>query len=409
MGKNILILGVGAQGSTVAKRMNEEPGIQRIICADADSKAVDSIVQELGAKASGVQVDASDKDSIVRAAEGCSLVVNGLPLRWHKNVLDAALAVGADYQDFAATDALADTWVESIRYLYEVYGSRFANAGRVAIIGTGSAPGLVCAATRRAVRELDSCDTIFNIVYEGVEAKRFQPFWWSPVTALKDMSEPGYAVVDGDLVRTPAFGLEITRGYDYMGTGPVRLGEHCHDEPVHYWFNRDTHLKGMRNAWFKYGGAGYDFAKPLYRAGLLSRQKEDVDGASVAPFDLVLRHIPHAPKYREEIREILDEGLVSDTGCMVVEAYGKKDGVNTVCEVHVMAPGLAESFERAGLTAEMYLTGQGGALFTKMLVEDRFAQKGLISTDMLTDEQVDYYFEQAAALGIELRVDVREV
>jgi hypothetical protein len=55
----------------------------------------------------------------------------------------------------------------------------------------------------------------------------------------------------------------------------------------------------------------------------------------------------------------------------------------------------------------MYLTGQGGALFTKMFVNDKFTQHGLISTDMLTDEQVDYYFEEAAKLGITLEIHVK--
>jgi saccharopine dehydrogenase-like NADP-dependent oxidoreductase len=409
MGKKLLILGVGAQGSTVAKRMNEEPNVEQIICADYDAKAVESIVAELGSKAVAAQVDASDKGSIVKAASGVDLIINGLPLKWHGNVLNAALEVKANYQDFAATDQLADNWIDSIRVLYNDYSPKFEAIGRTAIIGTGSAPGLICAATRRAVRELDTCETINNIVYEGVEAKRFLPYWWSPVTALNDMSEEGYAVKDGELINTPAFGLEITREYDYMGIGPVTLGEHCHDEPVHYWFNRDTFFKGVKNVNFKYGGYGWEFAKPLYRAGLLSHDKELIGGVEVSPFDVVLAHVPPAPKYHDEIREIIDEGLVMDTGCMVIEAFGVKDGQKVLVETHVFAPGLVDSFARSGLTAEMYLTGQGGALFTKMFVEDKYTQHGLISSDMITDEQVDYYFEQAGELGIELRTTIKKL
>jgi saccharopine dehydrogenase-like NADP-dependent oxidoreductase len=405
----ILILGVGAQGSTVAKRMNELDKVTEIVCADYDAKAVEEICHELGAKAKPAQVDASDKASIVAAAQGVDLIVNGLPLRWHGNVLDAALEVGANYQDFAATDALASDWIASIKILYDEYGSKFEAIGKTAIIGTGSAPGLICAATRRALREVDTCETINNIVYEGVEAKRFLPFWWSPITALSDMSEEGYAMEGGELVRTPAFGLNTTREYDYMGTGPVPLGEHCHDEPVHYWFNKDKpYFKGVKNAWFKYGGAGYEFARPLYRAGLLSKEKENFAGVEVAPFDVVLAHTPPAPKYHTEIEEILKEGLVSDTGCMVIEVYGKKDGKEIMAELHVMAPGLEDSYKLSGLTAEMYLTGQGGALFTKMFVEGKYDQTGLISSDMISEAQVDYYFEEAAKLGITLELKIKE-
>lgn len=62
----------------------------------------------------------------------------------------------------------------------------------------------------------------------------------------------------------------------------------------------------------------------------------------------MLAHVPPAPKFREEIKEIIDEGLVSDSGCMVIEAYGKKDGKDVLVETHVFAPELVESYEKAG-------------------------------------------------------------
>lgn len=61
------------------------------------------------------------------------------------------------------------------------------------------------------------------------------------------------------------------------------------------------------------------------------------------------------------------------------------------------------------ITAEMYLTGQGGYLFSKMFVNGKFDQKGVISSDMLTFEQVDTYFEYAAELGITLETKIKEL
>ena len=78
-------------------------------------------------------------------------------------------------------------------------------------------------------------------------------------------------------------------------------------------------------------------------------------------------------------------------------------------ETHVNAPGLVESYEKSGITAEMYLTGQGGYLFTKLFVNDKFDQTGLISSDMLTFEQVDAYFAYAAELDITLDTKVKEL
>ncbi|MDR1028281.1 MAG: saccharopine dehydrogenase NADP-binding domain-containing protein [Clostridiales Family XIII bacterium] len=412
MGKKVLVLGVGAQGSTVAQRLDEEPNVEEIICADYDPKAVNELVGILG-KARGMSVDASDTGSIIEAANGVDLIVNALPLLFGKNALDAAVAVKANYQDFAAaegmfTGTLDDDWVEGIKYMYREYGPKFREAGKLAVVGTGSAPGLICAATRVAVRELDSCDTILNIIYEGVESKRFQPFWWSPVTALSDMSEDAFAYIDGEIVRTPAFGLPVRRTYDYLDD-EVKCVEHAHDEPVYMGLNAKEYFKGAKNIYFKYGGVGIRFAEPLYRAGLLSKKEETFNGQTIVPFDFVLNHVPPAPKFKDEIKAIIEEGLISDTGCMVVEAYGKKAGQDVKVETHVYAPGLEDSFARAGISSEMYITGQGGFLFTKMFVNDRYEQKGLITSDMLTYPEVDYYFEKAAELDITLETKLFEL
>ncbi|MDR3305691.1 MAG: saccharopine dehydrogenase NADP-binding domain-containing protein [Clostridiales Family XIII bacterium] len=412
MGKKIVILGTGAQGSTVAQRMDEEPNVEEIICADYDGKAVGALTAIMK-KGKGAVVNAHDLAEITGLCRGADLIVNALPLEFGRNVLEAALAVGANYQDFAAPEGIIDSyendpWLEGIEFLLKEYAPRFEKIGKLAVVGTGSAPGLICVASRVAVRELDTCGEIYNIVYEGVESKRFQPYWWSPVTALSDMSEEAYALIGGKIVRTAAFSLPIFRQYDYMDK-EVRFVEHAHDEPVYYGLHADSHFKGVKNAYFKYGGLGIEFAEPLYRAGLLSHEEEALNGQTVVPFDLVLAHMPAPPKTKAEIGEIIAEGLVSDTGCMVVEAYGKKDGKDVCVEVHVYAPGLVESFERAGISAEMYITGQGGALFTKLFANDKYEQKGLITSDMLTDGEVDYYFESAEELDITLETKVFRV
>jgi saccharopine dehydrogenase-like NADP-dependent oxidoreductase len=412
--KKVFILGVGAQGSTVAQRLDEEPGVEEIICADYDEKAVDGIVKVLK-KGRGLKVDGTKPEEIISAAKGADLLVNALPLNFAKQSLDAALEVRANYQDFACgtnvlqTDDEYTNWLDGVDFMYKEYGKRFAEIGKTAVVGTGSSPGLMCVVARRAMRELDTCDTIYNMVYEAVEAKRFLPFWWSPDVALQDMMFPAVAFENGKYIKTESFSKPIRRKFPELGDMEVELYEHNHDEPIYMGANADTLFKGAKNIYFKYGGVGINFAKPLYRAGLLSKDEMLIKGRKSVPFDVVLACIPPAPKYREEIKEIIDEGLVTDTGAFVVEAYGKKDGKNVMVDIHVASPGLADSFARSKLTAEMYQTGQCGFLFTKMFVEDKYTQPGLITSDMLTEEQLDYYLDEAAKLDITLNIDVKEI
>ena len=157
--KKVLVLGTGAQGSTAARRLDEEAAVGEIICADYNMDAVNELVGSLK-KAKGIKCDAYNLDSIIECAEGVDLIVNALPLDFGKNVLDAALTVKANYQDFSSSTAFDEDlimgWVRGMRYQLEEYGPKFKEIGKLAIVGTGSAPGLICCATRDAMKYLDT-------------------------------------------------------------------------------------------------------------------------------------------------------------------------------------------------------------------------------------------------------------
>ena len=132
------------------------------------------------------------------------------------------------------------------------------------------------------------------------------------------------------------------------------------------------------------------------------------DGHEIVPFDFVMKHIPAAPKDPEVIKAIIDEGIIEDGGAFVCEAYGKRNGRDVMVDLHVSAPGLIDSYDRAKMTGEMYLTGQGAFLFTKLFVNDMIDQKGLITSDMLEDRQVEQYLEWAKELDITYTIDILE-
>ncbi len=406
--KKILILGTGAQGSTVAQRMDEDPNVSEIICADYDPKAVEELVKILQ-KGKGVPVDANKVADIVSIAKGVDLIVNALPIQFGLNVMEAALEVKTNYQDFAAPEANGYHWSDLLRKLLTGdMNNRFKEIGKTALTCTGSAPGIICVAARNAMRYLDSCDSIYMYVYEGVEAKRFLPFWWSPEVAYKDMTENPFCFTGGELVQNGPFSLPIMKRFKGIDQ-PIRLVEHSHEEPVQMGIHSDEFFLGVKEVFFKYGGSGVEIAELLYKMGMLSQESINVNGTEIVPLDITKSLTPPAPKYESEIKEILDEGLESDTGAMLIEAVGMKDGKKVMVETYVNSLGCVEAFEKSKLTGETYLTGQGGALFTKMFVDDQIFQTGLISSDMLTFEQVDYYLSMAAKLDITLDVEVKEI
>ena len=67
--KKVLVLGVGAQGSAAARKLDTEPNVSEIICADFDMDAVEHVLKSVK-KGRGAHVDAHKIDSIIAAAEG---------------------------------------------------------------------------------------------------------------------------------------------------------------------------------------------------------------------------------------------------------------------------------------------------------------------------------------------------
>ncbi len=396
--KKVMIIGVGAQGSTIAKRLNEEENVSQIICADYDLKAADELGKTLE-KATAVQVNASDVKDIINAADNADIIVNGLPIQFNMNVMEAALAIGACYQDLCMTYLEDKTSEEATKFIFTEQDKKFKEKGALAVTNTGSAPGLVNVVVRETTELLDSCDSIEMNVYEGVWSKIFIPFWWSPEVAFEDMGENPTRFENGEFVDTEPFANPVMikfKGVDKE----IRMVDHNHEEPITLGINAEKYLKGARNILFRYGGPHVELSQALYNMGYLSKEEKEFNGMKYVPFDMTIANSPAAPKYQDEIKRIIDGGLVTEEGAFQVLVKGQKDGKPVKITSYVNAPGLIEAFEKSGLTHESYLTGQSAFIFTKMLVNDVIQQKGAIAPEVLDAKERKYFFNEAQKLDI---------
>jgi saccharopine dehydrogenase-like NADP-dependent oxidoreductase len=394
--KKVMVMGVGAQGSTIAKRLQEEPNIEAIICADYDARAAQELEKSLS-KAVAVQVDARKVADVAKAAQGAELIVNGLPPEFNMRLMDAALEANACYQDLASGPIGDEDFVESVKCQLG-RDEEFRKAGLAALTNTGSAPGVANIVTREACDRFDSVDAIEIMVYDGIWSKRFIPFWWSPDTAFGDMAAEPVIFENGSFKTVPPF--NDPQWVDFRGVGKRRMYDHEHEEPVTMGLLADRYLKGVKNVRFRYGGPGCELAKSLNDMGLLSKQPVDVDGVEIVPMRLISKLTPPAPKYREEIQQVLDEGMELEEGAFLVRVDGAKGGDPLRVECYVNAPGLTESFRKAGITHESYYTGQGAFLFTKMFVNGKLDLTGVFPPEAFEAEARAYYLREAAKLDI---------
>jgi saccharopine dehydrogenase-like NADP-dependent oxidoreductase len=290
-------------------------------------------------------------------------------------------------------------FVESYQLIFSEWHEKFKVKGVTAIVGCGSSPGLANIIARESVDKLDACDTIGIYIYEGVWTERFTPFWWSPEVAFGDMAYRTFRYENGKHVTDKPFSRPVMmklRGIERQ----VRMVDHEHDEPVTMGLLADEVLKGVKNVDFKYGGRGVELSELLFKMGLLSKEPVTVKGNCMVPMDLVLKLCPPAPKYPDEIKAIIDEGVIVEEGAFLVRVEGHKDDWPVRMDCYVNAPGLVESFEKSGLSHEAYLTGQCGAVFVKMLVDDAFTEKGLFVPEQFQADARRYCFQELAKLDI---------
>ena len=176
--------------------------------------------------------------------------------------------------------------------------------------------------------------------------------------------------------------------------------DHEHDEPVTMGLLADSVLKGAKDIEFKYGGPQVELAESLYKLGLLSKEKVEVKGVEVAPFEVVMRQIPRAPRFAEEIQAVIDEGIIQDEGAFLVRLRGKKEGKPVQIDSYTNFPGLVEAFARSQMTHESYSTGQCAAVFSSMMVEGLCRETGVVVPEQLDASCRRYVLAELAKFDI---------
>jgi saccharopine dehydrogenase-like NADP-dependent oxidoreductase len=100
------------------------------------------------------------------------------------------------------------------------------------------------------------------------------------------------------------------------------------------------------------------------------------------------------------VEQVLAKGIESDEGIFLVRIDGQIDGREVRIDSYLNCPGLQESFDRAGISHESYLTAQSAYLFTKLLVSGKLDQKGVFPPEALDAPTRAYYLEEAAKFDL---------
>jgi saccharopine dehydrogenase-like NADP-dependent oxidoreductase len=98
----VLIVGAGAQGGPCAAILAGEESVSEIRLGDINLEIATKVAHRINSKkVRPLKLDASEKDELIKAAEGVDVIFNFTLIAFNDLIMEAALACQAHYVDTA--------------------------------------------------------------------------------------------------------------------------------------------------------------------------------------------------------------------------------------------------------------------------------------------------------------------
>jgi saccharopine dehydrogenase-like NADP-dependent oxidoreductase len=367
----ILLIGAGAVGSVISKYLYKDDEVAEVICASNNMNRAKEFISD-GGKIKLVELNASNIDEIVDKARGVDLIINASLPRFNENILEAALRVGAHYQDLASELADLKT-AEQLKF-----AEKFKKAGLTALINTGVAPGITNLLAREAADKLNEIEAIHFRCVEEQKASEFI-FAWSAETTLDDLTMPPLVYRDGKFILTKPFG--DSEEYEFPEPfGKRRVFSIYGDEVA----TVPLFIK-VKTVDFKSSGSDIEFSKALSRLGLFSKEPIEFNGRRIIPIDFFKQIAPKVPS-PQKMKQMIDEGIIENAiFALFVEVTGKEYNQNIRIKMSAIFPDLKEITKIfPGATYISYPTGTAAYAFSKIVPKIKTA--GVFPPEALSDD-----------------------
>jgi lysine 6-dehydrogenase len=326
----------------------------RVRLLDADIGAARRIARRYGAgRAEPGVADARDPEALAERLDGVAAVVNAGPYVFNLTVMEAALRARCHYVDLGGL-------FHTTRKQLPLDGA-FRKAGLLAVLGMGSAPGIMNVMARAAADPLKRVSAI-KVYNGGADFTRYQAavaFGFSPSTVLDEFTMKPMVFEGGRFRATePLSGAE----HFLFELGFQKVHRSLHSEvatlPLSY------RSKGIRECFFKiaYDPVLIERLKLLIDLGLTDR-RPGLRG--VAPRDLLLdcfKRLPPPP-------DVIDD---RDGLAVVVEGEDRSGPVTVRYDM------TATPQTRPPLSAVARDTGFPPSIVTRMILEGRIRERGVL-------------------------------
>ncbi len=377
----ILVLGSGLIGPASAYNAMVDPEVTQVTLCDIDQQQLDAAQAKLsdlegGQKLSTVRLDVRDQGATAKMMAEHDAVVGALD----RPVIGLGIRAAAKAR-VPLVDLLWPFEEEApeLKQLVE-------DAGSLAIVGCGVEPGLTEIMARHLAEKLDRIDEL-HIKCGGIPEKPTPPLGYKIVFGGKRMplwEGDSHIVENGQLKAVPRY--SGAHAIHFPGVGQVEAW----NEEFFPWLMDLDVLKDLKlGTQMTVRWPGYaEKASVLWELDLVSTTPIDVNGAQVAPKDLLDALLyPHV-KMEEGDRDIT---------CFRVEVIGEKKGRPRRYKIE----SVDRYDEELGFTSMARTTGFAGAIVARMAARGDLQAQGMFNPEqVITGPLFERLVEDLAAMDI---------
>ena len=377
----VAVVGAGGIiGPAIVATLADEDAVSEIVCLDVNGERAAEVAERHGrGKATGQALDIRDADASARALAGATVMVNTASYRINLAAMEAALAAGCHYVDLGG---LFHVTREQVKL-----DDRFREAGLLAVLGMGSAPGKTSVMAARAVELLGG--RVERIVI-GASGRDPEPppgplvAPYAVETILDELTMPSPVVRDGEVrfldPMTPAGIVEFGDP-----VGPAETIYTIHSEQATF-----ADSFGAREVSFQLSLDPKFLAKVdlLAEIGLASADPVEIDGQTVVPRRVVLALLARLPRTEPSRRTV---------GVHRIEAYGPSGTAFVEC--------VTRAVEGLGFGGGIASTACPPAVVADMICRGELDARGVVPSERAVPYGL--LFERLERFGVTVREELR--
>ena len=352
---NIVVLGMGLMGPTVAKDCVKDKNVDKVTGLDFDEAKLNAAKSYVdNKKFIANKIDITNHKQLIEALSGNNVVVNSTAAKFSVNVLNAAMEAKVNVLDMAGGGYPQDG------PLYK----QVEEAGITSIPGCGVDPGLIDMLCGQGMEHLDEVDEV-SFACGGLPKNPQPPLDYKIVFGGTRMPiRPGkvHMIVDGKLTELDRYtDVEaiFVDGYKdmeaFIDGYPSSLLKLCQEKGV----------KNFRGKTIRYEGF-VDKLMFLLELGVVGSKPIAYQGREIVPVDLFHELIYPIVKFDEEAGD-------RDITVLLARVSGKKDGA----DVEVTYDMVDEYDEETKITSMAKTTGLTAAIVARILARGAVKEKGI--------------------------------